>query len=640
MSGLESYVENYSQVGDIIVVGMCILFLILIRASFVNRTRSFHIFCVMLVTMAVAAYSRVILYVFTNSARATLGLTIALRIIHYSALFANLFLFIFYFVETLHIDARESRRYLIAGTGGLIALISYMVIGSYLNVGFFQDAQNRSRAWMQVFTIGYLFFVGIVLYLSLRYRGRIYRQVSIGVLASSCIAFFLLLLQSRHAQSSYTTASFLFPAVALLYLVHANPYDLDIGAVNISGFEEYVRFYRKRSRELLMISLLLPGFDGGNEKYPADIQQVLRHFTSHYFRGAVLFQVSNGRMVLTAEAGKNPNYEESVRKILEKFEEIHLKQQLDYKIVITTTLAPGEESESFNYIELIQYVEEHMPVNTVRRIPQGDIEEYRAHCYIVSELADINAKCDRNDERVLVYCQPVLNLRTGRYDTAEALMRLKLDKLGLVTPNRFIPLAEEYNYITALSMTILSKTCAEIRRLLDEGYEVKRISVNFSMLDLRVSDFSEQINRIIRESGIPSGKVAIELTESQNERDFMLVKERISELHESGIKFYLDDFGTGYSNFDRIMELPFDIIKFDRSLVIASGTDAEKRTMVSYLARMFSEAHYSVLYEGVETESDQERCTEMSARYLQGYKFSPPIPIERLREYFEAGVTA
>ena len=82
------------------------------------------------------------------------------------------------------------------------------------------------------------------------------------------------------------------------------------------------------------------------------------------------------------------------------------------------------------------------------------------------------------------------------------------------------------------------------------------------------------------------------------------------------------------------MELPFDIIKFDRSLVIASGASERSRKLVYNLANMFAEMNYSVLYEGVETESDEEMCRGMSASYLQGYKYSRPVPIEALREYF------
>ena len=112
------------------------------------------------------------------------------------------------------------------------------------------------------------------------------------------------------------------------------------------------------------------------------------------------------------------------------------------------------------------------------------------------------------------------------------------------------------------------------------------------------------------------------------------MKKRIEVLHEEGIQFYLDDFGTGYSNMERILELPFDIIKFDRSMVIASGQDQRSEHIVEKLAKMFSDFNYRVLYEGVETNTDEDRCLGMSATYLQGFKYSKPIPIDQLSSFF------
>ncbi len=266
---------------------------------------------------------------------------------------------------------------------------------------------------------------------------------------------------------------------------------------------------------------------------------------------------------------------------------------------------------------------------------ETDSTAARKQQYILNELKDIHQKNDLNDERILVYCQPVYNIRNKCYDTAEALMRLKLDKIGMVFPDQFIPIAEENNYIHTMSRIILHKTCMQVKTLLSLGFTVKRISVNFAISEMHDAGFCSEVKDIISSSGIPYEKIAFELTETQDEDDFKILKSKIEELQEQGIKFYLDDFGTGYSNFLRIMELPFDIIKFDRSLVIAAMNSIKSETIVSYLAHMFSDMNYSVLYEGIETEQDEQKCMNMCAKYLQGYKYSRPIPIEQLTEYFQ-----
>jgi len=274
-----------------------------------------------------------------------------------------------------------------------------------------------------------------------------------------------------------------------------------------------------------------------------------------------------------------------------------------------------------------------MEENTTHRITPEDVKRFHENEYILKELDDIYRKQDPMDPRVLVYCQPVLNIRTHRYDTAEALMRLRLDEADIVFPDQFIPLAEENGYIHTLTRIILYKTGMAIRSILEEGYALERISVNVSALELKDDDFCEDIRTIIRDSGAPKERIAIELTESQKESDFLLMKNKIDELKEEGIIFYLDDFGTGYSNMERIIELPFDIIKFDRSMVQAGASSQRSEKIVSGMAGMFRELDYDVLYEGVESERDEHLCEEMDACYLQGYRYSRPIPVEELRRF-------
>lgn len=133
--------------------------------------------------------------------------------------------------------------------------------------------------------------------------------------------------------------------------------------------------------------------------------------------------------------------------------------------------------------------------------------------------------------------------------------------------------------------------------------------------------------------GVSYDKIAVELTESRNEKDFEIMKQVMNRLQTNGVRFYLDDFGTGYSNFERIIELPIDIIKFDKSLTALSGKNANSRNLVGSFSDIFTRSNYQVLFEGVETEDDEMRCENMNALYLQGYKYSKPIPMMELRDF-------
>ena len=110
-------------------------------------------------------------------------------------------------------------------------------------------------------------------------------------------------------------------------------------------------------------------------------------------------------------------------------------------------------------------------------------------------------------------------------------------------------------------------------------------------------------------------------------------KKVMNELHGLGMKFYLDDFGTGYSNFERIIDLPIDVIKFDRSLTLLAGKNLESRYLVGSFSEIFKKSEYQVLFEGVENAEDERICQDMQAHFLQGYKYSKPIPMEQLTEF-------
>ena len=633
-SSLAWYYDNYSPVGDILVMAVCLVFIILIHTAYINRTRNFMLLRYMIEILFVAALCDVVYHMMMKRVGEVPNFVIYLvRFLFCLGLFLILFLFIMYMRESLHLDSKMNLRLHLIGGAILVTVAVLQIFGTIMHFGFYIDQDGIAHAGLPIFTIAYFIYVGMIVIVLLQYRDRVYRPVVNGVAFTVGLSLMVMILQQVFHQSSYTAASYLFPIYALLYLAHANPYDLETGSVGESAFEDLIRNSYEQKEELLIMSLFLPEFDISGKKYPVEIQKAVRFFSSSFFRGASLFQLSNGLMALVADTAKNPDYIAKSQKMLDAFAEHYPKYRHDYKIVFSKTW--NKISAENDYAGLIRYMHGQMPLNSFRRVEDRDIKQYLEHKFILRALADITARGDMFDQRVEVYCQPVYNLRTGSYDTAEALMRLRLPEYGLVSPDLFIPAAENHKYIYMLTRIILNKTCTQIRQMTQAGYRVKRISVNVSVFDLWEPDFTSEVERIIRDSGASAEQLAIEITESQNEKDFAVIKERVDELKGSGIKFYLDDFGTGYSNFERIMELPFDIIKFDRSMVAASRSDEKVKDMVSHLARMFSDMDYAVLYEGVETEEDEACCIGMSAKYLQGYKYTKPIPIERLTEYFE-----
>ena len=624
--------DNYTRSGDVAVIAICVVMVILLTTSYVSRTRSFRIFMSIIGQLVCAAMVNLAYHTLLMPHNPTYyPMVYAMRILYHALLLDVLFLFTLYTTVVSGLEHKKARAVAILSSVLLIGVVGADIILTISGAGFRIAADGTVLNRTNLFLIGYILFILVLLMLMNRVGKLLYKRVMYGFYGTMAVSLVIRFGQLALNQSSLTTMTFVFPVIAMMYIMHSNPYNVTLGSVDIHAMEDMVRNMYARKASFVYLSILLPEYDEEGKELPMEVRAVVRRFTGDYFRSSVLFQIGNGHMILIAPKRSNPDYEQRIKRLLESFDKQYEHFRIPYKIVIGETIE--EISRKNEYVSLIRSIQKGMPENTVHRAGQEDIDRFNRSEYILQELTDIYNKRDLDDPRVLAFCQPVYNLQTGRFDTAEALMRLRLDETGLVYPNQFIPLAENYGYIHVLTEIILHKTCREIKRLTDERFQISRISVNVSVLELKDDAFCSDINRIIGDNRVPGEKIAIELTESRSEADFILMKEKIEELRGKGIKFYLDDFGTGYSNMERIMELPFDIIKFDRSLVIASGADRRSEKIVENLAHLFRDMEYSVLYEGVEDDGDEKRCREMSASYLQGYKYSRPVPIERLREY-------
>ena len=622
---------NYYPIGDISAMALCILIFILLLGTFVNKNWQFKLFVLNVLFVFLGTITSLMYHTLLSSCgRAGEAVIFMLRDMSVFFNLLSLLIYIHYILDLVSVSGKEKKTVLTVSYAGMSIFLLTEVLGNIFGFGFHMDDNGMASTGFNMYGLSYLFFVGVVFYLLMRYRNRMIPQIIRGIVLVFMLCILMFFIQGIHSQSSYSSVIFLMPVVGIMYMLHSNPFNITTGAVGEESFLPAVaEAVRKKERFMLMYLDMLQT----NIQHAFTPQ--MRFEIYRFYRGSVkkpiLFHVGANQLILMFKEKDNPDPEARVRDVVANFEELHKRFGLDFKAIM---MEDNEEINRHNsYIEFLSFVEGRAKVNEYYYVGEEDIDKYNDQCKVLDELKDIAEKKDPDDARVLVYCQPVYNVDEGIYDTAEALMRLELEEFGIVSPAIFIPLAEKYNLIHELSLIILNKVCKAVSLFISEGLRLKRISVNFSMQEVREPEFCGSIIDIIKKNGIPYEKIAIEITESRNERDFEMVKGKIEELRDYGIKFYLDDFGTGYSNFERIMELPFDIIKFDRSMVIESGKSEASTYMVYTFASMFREMDYRVLYEGIESDGDEERCINMWAQYLQGFKYSKPIPIEGLRDF-------
>lgn len=235
-----------------------------------------------------------------------------------------------------------------------------------------------------------------------------------------------------------------------------------------------------------------------------------------------------------------------------------------------------------------------------------------------------------------IHLQPIFSVSQGRFVFAESLLRLQDTPLGPIRPDEFVPLLEKNGLIIELTYWIIDQVCQVIRRWLDAGISFSGIAINFSTLQFLQEDLEQRILQITQRHGVPLSKLKFEVTEGMLITNYTKVKTFIERMNALGARFGLDDFGTGYSNLASVMQLPFDTIKLDKSLVWDAMENSRSAALVRHLAGAFREQGVSVLAEGVETAGQLSFLTACGCEYIQGYYYARPMPVEEAAPYFKA----
>ncbi|GIO31542.1 MULTISPECIES: putative bifunctional diguanylate cyclase/phosphodiesterase [Paenibacillus] len=221
--------------------------------------------------------------------------------------------------------------------------------------------------------------------------------------------------------------------------------------------------------------------------------------------------------------------------------------------------------------------------------------------------------------------QPLVSLETGEIVGMEALLRWKHPKRGNVSPQEFIPLAEESGQIVQLGEWVLRTACKQNKAWQDAGYKPICVSINLSMRQFLQPHLADSIGQILQEIGLDPKYVELEITESMT-FDKETAFEQLRRLKELGVFISIDDFGTGYSSLHYLKNMPIDRLKIDRSFVNEVMSDHNDAAIVSTIASMAHHLQLKVTAEGVENEEQLRFLKEQRCHEGQGYYFSKPVP--------------
>ena len=236
-------------------------------------------------------------------------------------------------------------------------------------------------------------------------------------------------------------------------------------------------------------------------------------------------------------------------------------------------------------------------------------------------------------EEFHVFYQPKIDINTGELIGAEALCRW-FHEGQLIPPMEFIPILEQGVDICKLDFYMLDHVCRDLRRWLEEGREVVRVSVNLSRKHMMDLDLLDHIIEIVDRNNVPHKYVEVELTETTTDVEFRDLKRVVSGLQMAGISTSVDDFGMGYSSLNLIKEVPWNTLKVDRSFLPIEEDDenSTRSVMFKYVVAMAKELGLECIAEGVETQSQLEVLRQNHCQLAQGFLFDKPLPVMEFEE--------
>lgn len=229
-----------------------------------------------------------------------------------------------------------------------------------------------------------------------------------------------------------------------------------------------------------------------------------------------------------------------------------------------------------------------------------------------------------NNELSLQY-QPLVDTGTGRIWGFEALIRWNSPVLGVVSPLSFITIAEDCRLIVPIGEWVLRKACRFMRELQAQGYEGYHISVNISVVQLMLDDFTDMVLAVLEDTGLAPEYLELEITESIFMESFEAISSKLEPLKQRGIGIALDDFGTGYSSLSYLKQLPITTLKIDKSFIDSIDTP-NNMSLASSIVTIGHDMGLNVTAEGVETREQLEFLERTSCDKIQGYFISRPIP--------------
>lgn len=567
----------------------------------------------------------------------------AATMLYFTFLFFTMASFFAYFIYIIEReDSDWKRHYIKAIEIPLYAMLALIYTTPFTKLIFSFDG-GYIRGPLSKLTYIFMVYIAVLLTSAAFRNGRKTTfRVKLIVLFFPLLSGIVMLVQFLENNILLTGTSALGPLILMFLFISSDLVDID-SDTGFFGIKSFVESAEKRFQKGSEFCCILVSIDNK--------QELNDSFGSMKFRQIITLAAAGIENVIPRTEGfrysetkfafiieKNePQY---IKNIVDKIDEAMSKEyfynntEFDFKTSIAVVNCPEQANNADRLIELLEYC-----ISTAGKSQKVNIffcdDSAIRHIGRKKEITEILKRELSSDENNFeIFYQPIYAVSEGKFRTAEALVRLNKTEIGPIYPDEFIPIAEEMGMIVRLGDIVLEKSCSFIAELIKEGIDFDAISVNFSVHQIMRGDMVEKVTKMVKKYNIPPEKLRIEITESVIIDNFQYVKNMMNKLGDIGIKFYMDDFGTGYSNLSNMIELPFEYLKIDKSLVHSAEKSEKAYFILTFISQAFIKQDIKILTEGVETENQERIVDTIGASYIQGFRFARPVNGDTAKEYF------
>lgn len=525
---------------------------------------------------------------------------------------------------------RKEKGWLFVPAWIVIALLVVQLFIPYLfKVGTDGSYQRQNGIMLFYLCMIYFYLMGEVFLV--RFRKRLSFELLFSTTVFAVVSVFTLVLHI--AFRGFRFQFFGMAMCVLLYLISSErPQEYTVPELEIMNRRAFLKEAEERllgSERFPMLVIKVHNLKVMRQTLGNDSVNEFQKEMAAFFRKLIdnsrIYQFSQSVYVLALDR-KKKDIDSSllIRQILDRFELPWHSGSVEtkFRIHISSIVCPRDAKDLNGLIDYIQYMRSISSENgnVVLKTAEMDIDRPKRELRIRKLLND--AVDHKGFE---VFYQPIYSVTENRIISAEALVRLKDQSMGYISPEEFIPIAEKSGMIMQIGEFVFETVCRFIQEKQLTDYGLQYIEINLSVVQCMQENLAERLTEIMKKYHVAPSQINLEITETAAAHSDML-ENNIKILHKQGIEFSLDDYGSGYSNTDYLFRFPFRIVKIDKTILWEAFKNEKAMIALRNTIRMIKELGLEIVVEGVENQEYVDYLTEQHCDYLQGYFYSKPIP--------------